>query len=239
MKPQLLLTSDFAGAHNNDLEKTRERLEQRGSWRKQRIVVLIPAGRSIPTVVALSHWNLIFPPNNSVARMLAQGLEVGEAYSAAIEQILEHSELSQWEYLLTAEHDNLPPRDGVLALLARMEAHPEFACIGGLYFTKGKDGVASIWGDPADPVPNFRPQLPRPGQLVECCGAGMGFSLFRLSMFRDARLRRPWFKTPAGKDGVGTQDLYFWSDARKYGYRSAVDCAVKVGHYDESDGQIW
>ena len=32
--------------------------------------------------------------------------------------------------------------------------------------------------------------------------------------------------------GIGTQDLYFWGDARKYGYRCAIDCSVKVGHYD-------
>ena len=54
----------------------------------------------------------------------------------------------------------------------------------------------------------------------------------RLSMFRDERLRKPWFKTVAGADGVGTQDLYFWNDARKYGYRCAIDCDVLVGHYD-------
>jgi hypothetical protein len=51
-------------------------------------------------------------------------------------------------------------------------------------------------------------------------------------MFKDPRLRRPWFKTTADKTGVGTQDLYFWSDARKYGYKCAIDCSVKVGHYD-------
>jgi hypothetical protein len=60
----------------------------------------------------------------------------------------------------------------------------------------------------------------------------MGFNLWRLKMFRDERLRKPWFKTVADHTGVGTQDLYFWSDARKYGYRCAIDCSVKVGHYD-------
>ena len=59
----------------------------------------------------------------------------------------------------------------------------------------------------------------------------MGFNLFRLSMFKDPKLRKPWFKTET-KVGVSTQDLYFWSDARKYGYRCAIDCSIKVGHYD-------
>lgn len=238
MNPQLVI-QDFKGAHNADHDRTRARLIKGASWKKQRVVVVIPAGESIPAKVALSHWNLGFPPNNGVVRILAQGMEVGDAYSTAIDQILAHPELSQWEYLLTVEHDNMPPPDGVTALMARMEAHPEFACIGGAYFTKGPEGVLQAWGDPTDPVLNFRPQLPVPGQLVECCGGGMGFNLFRLSMFKDPRLRRPWFKTLVGKDGCSTQDLYFWSDARKYGYRIAIDCAVAVGHYSVADDIVW
>lgn len=79
---------------------------------------------------------------------------------------------------------------------------------------------------------NFRPQLPDPnGGLVECCGTGMGFNLWRLSMFRDERLRKPWFKTQT-ENGVSTQDLYAWTDFRKYGYRAAIACDVKVGHFD-------
>jgi hypothetical protein len=164
--------------------------------------------------------------------MAAIGLEVGEAFSTSIAEIIAHPELGQWEFLLTIEHDNCPPADGLVKLIARMEQHPEFSCIGGLYWTKGEGGVPQIWGDPNDAQVNFRPQPPVPGGLVECCGTGMGFNLWRLKMFKDERLRKPWFKTVAGAEGVGTQDLYFWSDARKYGYRCAIDCNVLVGHYD-------
>lgn len=239
MKPQLTV-QDFGGALSKDMDATFARLVKGGSWKKQRVVVIIPAGESIPAKVALTHWNLIFPPNNGVVRILAQGMEVGEAYSHAIENILGHPELSQWEYLLTLEHDNMPPQDGLLRLLEQMEAHPELSCIGGLYFTKGYGGVAQIWGDVRDPIPNFRPQPPDPnGGLVECCGTGMGFNLWRLSMFRDTRLQRPWFVTKKDASGVGTQDLVFWSDARKYGYRCAIDCSVRVGHYDTGSDFAW
>lgn len=238
MKPQLVI-QDFGGAHNKNIESTRARLIKGGSWKRQRVVVIIPAGASIPAKAALSHWNIIFPPNNGVLRILAQGMEVGDAYSSAIESVIAHPELSQWEFLLTLEHDNLPPNDGVIKLIERMEAHPEFACIGGLYYTKGEGGVAQIWGDPKEPTLNFRPQLPVDGQLVECCGTGMGFNLWRLKTFKDERLKKPWFKTKADKEGVGTQDLQFWADARKYGYRCAIDCAVKVGHYDVDTDIVW
>jgi hypothetical protein len=231
MTPQLVI-QDFSGAHSADLPATTARLIKGASWKKQRIVVILPAGESIPAKIALSVWNLAFPPNNGVVRVLAQGMEVGDAYSNTIEGILAHPDFSQWEFILTIEHDNAPPSDGVIKLVEQMEAHPEMACIGGLYFTKGYGGCAQIWGDAKDPVTNFRPQPPDPnGGLVECCGTGMGFNLFRMSLFKDKRLRRPWFVTQR-HGGVSTQDLYAWGDFRKHGYRCAVDCSVRVGHYD-------
>lgn len=234
-----IITMSAAGRHNDNLEHSASRVLQGGSWKKQRIVVLLPADKTMSTKVALSHWNLIFPPNNAVYRMLCLGMEVGDAYSQAIEQILAHPDLRDWEYILTIESDNIPPHDGVIKLLESMEAHPELSCIGGLYWLKGEGGVAQIWGDPKDPVLNFRPQVPLLDQVQTCCGTGMGFNLWRLKMFTDPNLRRPWFKTVAGAEGVGTQDLFFWGDARKHGYRCAIDTRVRVGHYDHVSDIVW
>lgn len=235
MKPQIVATHD-PGVHNADLEKSSARILGEGLWKRQRVITILPANDTIPTKVALAHWSLAFPPNNGVHRMLAIGQEVGEAYSNCISEILNHPDLSNWEYILTIEHDNIPPGDGVVKLIKRMEAHPEFACIGGLYWCKGPDGPPHIWGDPRDAQINYRPQPPVPGKLVECCGTSMGFNLWRLSMFKDPRLPRPWFRTKNGMngEGVGTQDLVFWGEARKLGYRCAVDCDVLVGHYDHT-----
>jgi hypothetical protein len=234
-----LIIQDFKGAHNGKPDQTTARLIKGASWKKQRVVVILPAADMIPAKVALSHWNLAFPPNNGVCRILAQGMEVGDAYSSAIEGVLNHPELKDWEYILTIEHDNTPPSDGVIQLIEDLESNPQYACVGGLYFTKGEGGCAQIWGDPNDPVLNFRPQIPRFGEIQECCGTGMGFNLFRMSMFKDERIKKPWFRTIAGKEGVGTQDLSFWAEARKYGYRCAIDTRVLVGHYDHASGICW
>lgn len=240
MKQELII-QDFGGINNSDLGKTGARLMKGGSWKPQRIVVIIPAAAMIPAKVALSHWNLAFPPNNGVVRILALGMEVGDAYSTAIEQIISHPELGKWEYILTIEHDNAPPPDGVVRLVQDMENNPHFACIGGLYFTKGEAGVAQIWGDPRDPIINFRPQIPIDNSIQECCGTGMGFNMFRMSMFRDKRMQKPFFKTlnGIGGSGVATQDLSFWSNARKLGYRCAINTGIKVGHYDHSTDTMW
>jgi len=238
MKPELVMLSP-SGRNNEGIEESFQRILEGATWKKQRVIVIIPAGKDIPTKVALSHWNLIFPPNQPVAKLAAIGMEVGQAYSLAIESVLNHPELSQWEFILTIEHDNAPPADGVLQLIRQMEAHPEFACIGGLYWTKGEGGVPQIWGDPTDPVLNFRPQAPRVGELQECNGTGMGFNLWRISMFKDERIARPWFTTKASIEGVGTQDLAFWSEAKKHGYRCAIDNSVLVGHWEKERGIMW
>ena len=236
-EPQLVI-QDFGGVNNADLGKSGARLLKGASWKRQRIVLVLPAAAMIPAKVALSLWNLIMPPNNGCVRILAQGMEVGDAYSTAIDQVLAHPQLKDWEFLLTVEHDNLPPQDGVLKLLEVLEEHKELSWVSGLYFTKGEGGVAQIWGDPNDPILNFRPQVPRPDCVQECCGTGMGFALWRLSMFKDERIERPWFVTQKGANGVSTQDLSFASKARKWGHRCAVDTRVKVGHIDEA-GFVW
>lgn len=234
MKPQLVVT-DMSGHHAANMPETVSRLTRGGSWKKQRIVVILPAADVVSAKCALSWWNLAFPPNNGAIKTLALGEEVGEAYCNAIEWVLKTDGIKDWEYILTIEHDNVPPGDGVIKLVERMEEHPEFAWISGCYFTKGPQGVCQIWGDIKDPILNTRPQPPDPnGGLVECYGTGMGFALFKLAMFKDPRFEKPWFKTKKGinGEGVGTQDLVFAEKARKLGYRCAVDCSVQVGHHD-------
>jgi hypothetical protein len=236
MATKQLVVTDMSGHHATNMPETVARLQRGGSWRKQRIVVIIPTADMISVEVMMSLWNLAFPPNNGVVKIAALGDEVGEAYTRAVESIVAHPQLNEWEYILCIEHDNTVPQDGVIRLVERMEQHPEFAAIQGLYFTKGPGGCAQIWGSPQqDPVINYRPQPPDPnGGLIETYGVAQGFTMFRLALFKDARLKKPWFKTLNGKDGQGiaTQDLTFWNDARQYGYRCAVDCGCKIGHID-------
>lgn len=240
MNPQIVSSYD-PGKHNVDLNKTISRLEKTAAYKNQSTIIIIPALGTVPTKAVASWLAMFGPPNQPLVRLFALGMEVGDAYSKCIESVVAHPDLSKFKYILTMEHDNLPPADGLVNLLARMEEHPEFSCIGGLYFTKGEGGQPQIWGNPHEHPINFKPCPPDPnGGLVECNGTGMGFNLFRLDMFKDERLRRPWFKTVANsKEGVGTQDLYFWGDARKHGYRCAIDCSVKVGHYDVNNDITW
>jgi hypothetical protein len=241
MPDPTIISSYDSGLHSANLDETISRLDRQTQWKDLSTVIITPASGSIPTRVVASWLAMMTPPNNRVCRLMAIGMEVGAAYSSCIESILNHPELSTWKYVLTIEHDNMPASDSMVRLLETAEAHPEFSAISGLYFTKMWSGVAQCWGDPNDLPLNFRPQKPDPnGGLKEVCGTGMGFGLFRLSMFKDERLRRPWFKTTASTtEGMYSQDLYFWTDARKHGHRCAVDCSIKIGHLDPVNDIVW
>lgn len=239
MNPQII-SSYVEGRNSTDFDKTVTRLNESFAYKDLSCIVIIPALGSIPTKAVASWWNIIFPPNQKAVKLFALGMEVGVAYCQTIEQILAHPELSKFKYLVTIEHDNVIPPDGLVKLLARMEAHPEYSCISGLYFTKGAEGQPQIWGNPKEFPLNYKPQPPVPGELVECNGVGMGFSAYRLNMFKDQKLTKPWFKTTASiEEGVMTQDLYFWNNARKHGYRCAVDCGILVGHYSVEEDIVW
>lgn len=227
------VTAPTFGVNNANLDESIDRITTGGSWKSQRIVVVIPTGDMVPTRAMVTWWSLMFPPNQPWLRYPVIGMEVGEAYSSAIDDgILKHPDLKNWEYVLTLEHDSVVYPTAVMDLLRAMEEHPEYAAISGLYWTKGEGtSVPQIWGDPSRPL-NFAPQPPRPNEVVECTGIAMGFALWRMELFKDKRLSRPLFKTKAGTDGFGTQDLAFATEAKKYGYRFAVDCRVKIGHLD-------
>lgn len=229
MKPQII--SADAGHHNANMDATIRRVKEGSQWKRLDTVMIIPTGLSVPTKCVASWMNMYAPPNNKFYRMWMINQEVGNAYTTAIENILAHPQLSKYKYIVSLEHDQVVQPDALVKLLESMEAYPQFAAISGLYWTRGSLGCAQIWGDPRDTEMNFRPQVPILNSVQECCGLGMGLTAFRLEMFKDERLRRPWFKTQT-EGGVSTQDLFFFSDVRQYGYRCAVNTSILVGHYD-------
>jgi hypothetical protein len=185
---------------------------------------------------------LIRPMNQKiVGPIFIRGYEVGQAYNMAVEMILGNPELSTWKYMLTIEEDNLPPPDGLLKLYEHMDIYD---VVGGLYWTKGEGGQPMIYGNPAVKPTNFIPQVPLPDTIQPACGLGMGFNLFKIDIFKDARLTKPWFKTlqefsPTSGSRAYTQDLYFYEQAGKLGYTFACDTRVRVGHLDAASDVIW
>lgn len=221
----------LGGKHNEDVKKSADRVIQSNSYRDLSTVWVTPSpdGRLDAQVVFQSWLSLSMPMNQQVMRLVVANGEVGKAYDAAVDMLLRDS--VKWKFLLTVEHDNLPPRDGLLKLY---ESIDQYDAIGGLYWMKGEGGTAMIYGDPAAPG-TFFPQPPKPDTLQACNGLGMGFTLFNVEMFR--KIPKPWFYTDS--DNKVTQDLHFFKKAADAGYKFACDTRVKVGHIDFKTRKIW
>lgn len=227
------------GRHNSQMQQSLARLEKGGSYRDLSTICVIPTRGVIPAKVCTALWNLQSPMNQPFFKFTVEGKEVGQAYNEAVEMILANEQLSKWKYLLTVEEDNLPPPDGLLRLVENMD---KFDAIGGLYWTKGCGGQPMIYGDVKAMPKDFKPQPPIPDSIQPCNGLGMGFTLFRIAMFK--KIEKPWFKTlqeyqPGQGAKLMTQDLFFFEKAGRAGFRFASDNRVKVGHLDVSTGEIW
>lgn len=238
-KPQIVVGYE-AGHHNADIRASKARVKRGAVYEDCSTVCVIPTRGVIPARVVESWWSLIQPMNQKFTRIIVSGMEVADAYNQALEVILNHPELSKWRYVLTLEEDNMPPPDGLLRLYESMD---KYDAVGGLYWTKGEGGQPMIYGDPKQML-NFLPQVPKVNAVQECHGLGQGFTLFKLDLFRDERIPKPWFKTvqeydPQTGAALGTQDLYFFANARRAGYRVACDTRVRVGHLDTATGMVW
>lgn len=240
MQPQIVI-EDYKGRHNSDLDGTRARLEKSKLYQDLSTICVVPTRGQIAAKVVQNWWALMPPMNQKFLRIFMIGMEVGAAYTAAIEQILANPDLRNWKYILTLEEDNMPPPDGLLKLYENMD---KYDVIGGLYWTKGDLGQPMIYGDPRSIPVNFIPQIPVPETIQECNGLGMGFNLFKMDLFRDPRIPKPWFRTLQDyTPGVGvrgyTQDLFFYENIHKLGYKVACDTRIKVGHYDLASDIVW
>ena len=238
--PQVVIP-DYSGYHNRDIDESANRLEQAKSYKDLSTIIVCPTRGQIPAKVVQSWMGLMRPMNQKViGPLFAIGMEVGAAYNSMIENILNNPELSKWKYILTIEEDNMPPADGLLKLYESMD---KYDVVQGLYWTKGEGGQPMIYGDPSVMPKNFIPQKPIKDTVQHCNGLGMGFNLFKLEIFKNPDLPRPWFKTVQevvnGGARAYTQDLYFYENAAKCGYRFACDTHVKVGHYDINNDVIW
>lgn len=238
MNPQIVIAEN-AGYHNST--NAADRLIKGNTYKDLSTICIVPTRGMISAKVVQSWMGLMSPMNQKFIRMFIIGMEVGEAYNHAITQILTHPDLRNWKYILTLEEDNTPPPDGLLKLYESMDSYD---VVGGLYWTKGEGGQPMIYGDPNQMPLNFIPQVPRTGTIQPACGLGMGFNLFKIDIFKDERVPKPWFKTlqeytPGSGARAYSQDLYFYENIRKLGYKVACDTRVKVGHYDHINDIVW
>lgn len=229
-----IFIENYEGKHNNpDRYKAWSEL---GLYRNLSTVLVCPTRGTCSTRVAFSWMNLMGGFNAPLVKMCVEGYEVGEAYNQALIQILTNDVLKGFQYMLTLEEDNTVQPDSLIKLYQGIE---KYDVLSGLYWLKGPDGCPQIWGDPKKPD-DYTPQQIGNERFQECNGTGMGFTLYRLDMFKNPGFEfGHWFKTKNDQGQAITQDLYFAKRAKELGYRFAVDTHCKIGHLDITTGEIW
>lgn len=238
-KPRIVV-DDHRGIHNS--RDFTSRLKKEGNYRNRSTVCIIPTRGMISARVVQNWMGMMIPMNQKFIRLFMIGMEVGAAYEAAIDFILKDKELSTWKYIFTLEEDNMVPPDVLLKLYESIDQG--YDAVGGLYWTKGEEGQPMCYGDPSVVPLNFIPQIPMPETVTRCNGLGMGATLFKMKMFKDQEMERPFFKTVQSYDpqkggAAFTQDLWFFMNACKFGYKFACDSRVKVGHFDFENDIVW
>lgn len=238
--------SQAIGFHNQQYATsgpTHTEIVRGNSYKVRSTVCFVPSLGSIPVRVVQSWNGLMKGMNQKFTQIFLVNQEVGQAYEQMVDILRSNPELQTWQYVLTLEEDNCPPPDGLLKLYDDIESG-NWDAVGALYWTKGFGGKPMCYGRPDVTPRDFVPWLPPPGSVVQCHGLGMGFTLFKMKMFLDPRFERPLFKTEQSHiPGVGTkmytQDLRFFENAGKLGYRVACSSNVLVGHYSAADDKMW
>lgn len=239
-QPQIIVPN-LEGYHNSIPSEVKQ---VSGAYKSQNVVCIVPAIKPIPPKIVMAWRNLMTPMNQSFVMMMMENMEVGAAYSEAIANIVDGRcgpWLQNFDYILSMETDNAPPPDGLLKLLENMD---EYDIASGIYYTKGEFGKPMAYGR-TDIFPvNFAPFEPPPNAVTPVRGMGMGFCLFKMSIFKNLNLPRPYFQTlQKYTEGVGsqsfTQDLKFAEVAGQHGVKICVDTRVRVGHYDYTNDFMW
>lgn len=129
-----IVVQDYLGYHNRLPEDIKQK---KNAYRDQSTILIIPCLDKIASKVVQNWLSLMTPMNQKFTRVFMINMEVGKAYSEAIEMIISNPELSTWKYIMTLEHDNMIQPDTLLKLLDDIEGYD---AIGALYYTKGVDG---------------------------------------------------------------------------------------------------
>lgn len=237
-QPQIII-EDFRG-WNEKLPQ--EEKQKKNEFRDLSTIMIIPCySKGIHPKVVQNWMNIMTPMNQRFVKIFVTDMEVGAAYSTTIENILNEPTLSKFKYIVTLEHDNIVAPDWLLKMYPDMD---DYDVLGAIYYTKGIGGAPMCYGNPAAIPFNFIPFEPAPNSVTRCNGLGMGANLYKLDIFKNPALPKPFFETVQKYEpGVGaqayTQDLKFYENAGRLGYKFGCTTKTQVGHMDLETGIIW
>jgi hypothetical protein len=235
-----LTTPDFRGRHNSDLDSAINRLNLSHTAKDLSTICIIPSTGLIPAKVVDRWMNIASQMNQKFLRIPTITNNKYQTYNANIEQILLTPKLNEFKYILTMEENYMPPFDGLAKLFENID---KYDAVSGLIYTKGEESKPMIYGHPMMLPSNYAPVGIMGEDIQLCLGLPTGFTLFKLDLFKDDRIPKPWFRTvgpfEVGKDNSVHDDQYFFENIHRLGYKVAVDTRVKVAHIETDSEVVW
>jgi hypothetical protein len=239
MNVPLLTVPDFRGKHNTDLGFSANRLNIANSAKDLSTICIIPNSGLISAKVVDRWLVLASQMNQKFVRLPVITGNKYSAYNNAIELILATPKMNEFKYLLTMEENFLPPFDGLHKLFENIE---KYDVVSGLIYTEGEESKPMIYGHPQMIPSSYTSVPPLIDTIQPCLGVGTGFTLFKLDIFKDPLVPKPWFRTEPPFE-VGKKnphdDQYFFENIRKLGYKVACDTRIKVGRVVSDSDVVW
>lgn len=220
------------GRHNTDLQSSINRLLRANSYRDLSTVCILPTSGTVHARVVQNWMTHLTQMNQKFVRLPIITKNKYDAFNNAIQGILTTPGLKDFKYILTMEEDVMPPYDGLIKLYENIE---KYDVVGGLVWDKGPEGKPKIYGIPHMIPQTFLSVAPYPDTIQSCLGLSTEFTLFKLSIFEDQRIQKPWFLA----NHEERSEVYFFENIHKVGYTVACDTRVKVGHYDAKNDIVW
>jgi predicted SAM-dependent methyltransferase len=190
------------------------------------------------------------PTNFNSYEMILDGMEVGEARSAAARSVL--TNVPKPEFVFFLDYDVLPHYDCLQKLVYRARHFPAYDIFAGVYCTKSDTPEPLVYKDGYGHGPYWDWTI---GDLLMegIVGVHMGLTLIRTSLIermiagkgKEFDLFQTVRKVHHKEDGStaaerGTEDLFFCKLAtEEFGAKILVDTSVLAGHQEISTGRVF
>lgn len=210
-----------------------------------RVVLGIPtlstARRSVRWIEAMASMGM--PLGSSLGRVWIEDRPIAEARNAICHEAI----AAGADYVVMLGDDVIPPQNMILTMLDKIgREYPtepgraaRASMLTGVYWTKTYPTEPYLWngllkGSHRDWTV---------GELFPVDMAGCDALMIETAMLRE--LPEPWFSTEwvweAGQpvSPIATEDFYFYTKARKAGFRLFADTAIQCWHEDRHTGQLF
>lgn len=209
-----------------------------------RILLGIASGGS-PTQPFIDALKLLaLPPRVAV---LERSIAFGNYIPAQREMIMQDALDGNYDYLFFVDDDIVLPPDALEQLFETIEADPQTAVAGGLYYSRDSIRPIAVSGwESADTTTAYVPPFTsRSTDTVD--GIGFGCAILRVSVART--FAEPYFPAHVYLERASRvarqcdEDFRYCERVRQAGYRVRLDARVHCGHYDRARNttypEIW